>query len=39
LRRILQPRALLQIEMAELDPEWSFYDALLGSGQEGAYTG
>lgn len=39
LRRILQPRTLSQIEMAELHPEWSSFDALLNSSQEVAYAG
>ena len=38
LRRILQPRTLSRIEMAELQPEWSSYDALLGSSQEVAHA-
>jgi transposase len=39
LRRILQPRTPSQIEMAELQPEWSSYDALLTPSQEVAYAG
>jgi hypothetical protein len=34
LRIILQPRTVSQIEMAELHPEWSSYDALLGANHE-----
>ncbi len=37
LRRILQPSARPQIELAELKPEHSSYDALLSPSQEVAY--
>lgn len=38
LRRILQPSSRPHIEMAELQPEWSSYDALLSSSQEVVYV-
>ena len=38
LRRILQPSSRPQIEMAELQPEWSSYDALLSPSQEVVYA-
>ena len=33
------PAAVPQMELAELQPEWRSYDALLSSGQEVAYAG
>ena len=37
LRRILQPELRPHIELADLRPEWSSYDALLSPSQEVAY--
>jgi hypothetical protein len=38
LRRILQPSTRSPIELAELQPEWRSYDALLSPSQEVAYA-
>ena len=39
LRRIVQPDSRPHIELSELEPEWSSYDALLRSEPEVAYAG
>jgi len=39
LRRILQPEPRPQIELSDLQPEWSSYDALLSPEPEVAYAG
>lgn len=39
LRRILQPEARPQVELADLQAEWSSYDALLSPGMEAAHAG
>jgi hypothetical protein len=39
LRRILQPEPTLPLAVAELQPEWRSYDALLSPELEVAYAG
>jgi len=39
LRRLLQPEPKPQIELSELQPEWSLYDVLLSPELEVAYAG
>lgn len=39
LRHLLQPRPQPHLEIAELQPEWSSYDALLSADPEVAYAG
>jgi hypothetical protein len=37
LRRVLQPAVRPELELAELQPEWNSYDALLADGEEVAH--